>query len=185
MANGSTNSVSFAIAAKYSSLKSIYITQRDNGNGLLAYYPHSSVTGGITDYNFRIGSEIFPPKSPATITEMFAECLKAIDCMSNLAHTPSIERYAYSLNASLPNTSAQEANNASNISAGSFYVGFDAESYPSSNKDQIFSGMSTLNSDIYFQGNYLAPAAQVLRLDAFVMFDSLLVFENDVCYAKS
>ena len=185
MTSGSATSVSFAIPAKVSSLKSIFITQRDNGTGKLAYFPHSSITGGLTDYNFRIGSEIMPPKAPATITEMFCEVIKAIDSVGNCNFQPSIEKYTYSMNASTANTKGNEAFNASSVSSGSFAIGLDTESYTSANKDQIFSGLSTLNSDIYFQGNYNPPANQTLRLDAFCMFDNLLVFENDVCYSKN
>jgi hypothetical protein len=185
MTSGNATSVSFAIPAKVSSLKSIFITQRDKGTGALTFFPHSSITGGLGDYNFRIGSEIMPPKSPSTITEMFCEVIRAIDSLGNVNHQPSIEKATYSMNASAANSAGNEANNASYISSGSFAVGLDTESYTSADKSTIFSGLSTLNSDIYFQGNYNPPANQTLRLDAFCLFDNLLVFENDVCYSKN
>ena len=186
MTSGSASSVSMAIPAKVSSLRAIYLAQRDNGSaGATGYFPHSSVTFGLTDYNIRIGSEIFPPKSPATSTEMFAELLKSIDSIGNVNHQPSIEKVSYNLASSVITTTAQEANNSGSVGAGSFYVGFDCESYTSANKDQIFAGLSTLNSDIYFQGNYTAAASASIRLDSFCMYDSLIVFENDVAYAKN
>ena len=53
-----------AIPAKFSSLKSLFITIRDKSAGVLIYFPMSSVTAGIIDYQFRIGASVFPPKPP-------------------------------------------------------------------------------------------------------------------------
>jgi len=78
-------------------LKSIFVTIRDKGVGALTYYPYSCVTNGLTDYYFRIGSQIMPTKVPNTIQEQFIEVIKAIGSVSDLNHHPSIEKVSYSL----------------------------------------------------------------------------------------
>ena len=179
--------VSMAIPAKFSSLKSIFVSFRDKGgSGTLTFFPFSSVTNGLSDYQFRIGSSIFPPKAPNTLPEMFSELIKSIGSMSDLNYQPSIDRSSYVLAASVANSVALETNGASNTSSGSFYVGIDLENYINADKSQIFAGWNSNTDDIFFIGNFnnaLGSAVNV-RLDAFAMFDSCLVFENGTCYVR-
>ena len=176
-----------AIPAKFSSLKSIFVSFRDKGgSGTLTFFPFSSVTNGLSDYQFRIGSSIFPPKAPNTYPEMFSELIKAIGSMSDLNYQPSIDRSSYVLAASVANSVALEANGATNVSSGSFYVGIDLENYINANKDNIYSGWNSNTDDIFFIGNFNNAIASVVpvRLDAFSMYDSCLVFENGTCYCR-
>ena len=176
--------VTMAIPAKFSSLKSLFITIRDTAP-TLAYYPLSSVTCNIIDYQFRIGASIFPPKAPSTLPEMFAEVIKAIGSMSDLNYQPSIEKYTYQLAASVANTMTLEANNASNVSSGSFYIGMDLENYVNANKDNIFAGWNSNTDDIFAIMNFKANAgAPNVRFDCFSNFDQCAVFENGTCYVR-
>ena len=85
------------IPAKFSSLKSLFITARDTAKaGVLTYFPYSSNKFGITQYFFRIGAQVMPSKVPDTLPEMFAECVKAIGSMGDLNHQPSIDWSSYS-----------------------------------------------------------------------------------------
>ena len=68
-----TTQVSFSIPAKFSFLKSIYVTIRDKSGGALTFYPMSSITASILDYQFRIGPSIFPPKAPID----YLKCLQS------------------------------------------------------------------------------------------------------------
>ena len=179
--------VSMAIPAKFSSLKSIFVSFRDKGgSGTLTFFPFSSVTNGLSDYQFRIGSSIFPPKAPNTLPEMFSELIKSIGSMSDLNYQPSIDRSSYVLAASVANSVALETNGASNTSSGSFYVGIDLENYINADKSQIFAGWNSNTDDIFFIGNFNNAIASIVnvRLDAFAMFDSCLVFENGTCYVR-
>ena len=176
--------VTMAIPAKFSSLKSLFITIRDTAP-TLAYYPLSSVTCNIIDYQFRIGASIFPPKAPNTLPEMFAEVIKAIGSMSDLNYQPSIEKNTYQLAASVANTIELEANNASNVSSGSFYIGMDLENYVNANKDNIFAGWNSNTDDIFAIMNFKANAgAPNVRFDCFSNFDQCAVFENGTCYVR-
>ena len=181
-----TTQVSMAIPAKFSSLKSLFMTFRDKGTGELGYFPFSSVTNGLADYQFRIGPSIFPPKPPSTYPEMFAEVIKAIGSMSDLNYQPSIDKFTYTMASSVINTTELEANGASNVNSGSFYVGIDLENYVNSDKSQVYCGWNSNNDDIFFIGNFnnALGSAVNLRLDSFALFDSCLVFENNTAYVR-
>jgi hypothetical protein len=174
--------VNFPIPAKYSSLRSIFVQIRDQGTGALTYFPFSSVKLGIQNYYFRIGSQIFPPKAPDTIPEMFSEVLKAVGSMSNLDHQPSIEKFTYTLDSSSAGaTSALQAN----TSSGSFYLGLDLENYSNAPKDSIFAGYNSNTDDIYAVMTFASPnAVASCRFDAFTMFDEVIVFENNTAYTR-
>jgi hypothetical protein len=173
------------IPAKFSSLKSLYVLSRPSGSGANTFFPFSSCTMNLTDYTFRIGSQVLPPKAPSTITECFAELMKAIDSLGNVNHQPSIEKTTYSQVVNTANTVALELNNASNCQSGSFYVGLSTELYASASKDSIYSGFNTNTSDVYYNANFAAQANAVnCRFDAFANFDLLVVCENNTCYVK-
>ena len=175
----STTQVSFPIPAKYSSLKSIFITIRDKGTGTLAYFPYSSCTKQIQDYTFRVGSQIMPTKAPNTFPEMFSEVLKAIGSMSDLSHQPSIEKTSYTLQDSVVHDATGSTN------SGSFYIGLDLENYSNAPKDSIFAGYNSNTDDIYAIMNFNAQgSATTVRFDAFALFDEVVVFENNTAYVK-
>ena len=178
--------VSMAIPAKFSSLKSLFVSCRDGGTGSLAAFPFSSVTNGLADYQFRIGSSIFPPKAPNTYPEMYAEVVKAIGSMSDLNYQPSIDKTSYTMVTSGVNTVALEANGASSVSSGSFYVGIDLENYVNAPKDNCFMGWNSNTDDIFFIGNFNNAIAAVVnvRFDAYAMYDSCIVFENGTAYCR-
>ena len=181
IAQNSTAQINFSIPAKYSSLKSLFVTIRDKGTGTLTFFPFSSITGGCTSYFFRVGSNIIPTKAPDNLPEMFSEVLKAIGSMSDLNHQPSIEKFTYEMASS----TAIGLLTYRSINSGSFYIGLDLENYVASNKDTIFAGYNSNTDDIFCVIN-LNPTVAALtpRFDAFANFDSVLVFENQVCYRK-
>jgi hypothetical protein len=173
--------VNFPIPAKYSSLKSIFITCRDQGVGGITYFPLSSVALNILNYYFRIGSQIMPTKAPDNIPEMFAELMKAMGSMSDLNYQPSIELASYSGNTNTPIATLSSGLTNSN----SFYIGLDLENYVSASKDSIFCGYNSNTDDIFAIMNFGAQGATTnTRFDAFAMFDSVISFENNTCYRK-
>ena len=145
----------------------------------MTYFPYSSVTAGITDYVFRIGSQIVPAKAPNTLPEMFSEVIKAIGSMSNLDHHPSIEKYSYTLAQSVAHTAA------GSTSSGSFYIGLDLENYANAPKDSIYVGYNSNTDDVFLIANFTAPAAvAACRFDAFSNFDVVVVFENNTAFVR-
>jgi hypothetical protein len=199
LTTASAPQITFPIPAKFSSLKSLFITQRDQGTGALSYFPFSSVNYGLQNYVFRVGPTIIPSKPVDDITSMFSELTKAIGSMSDLNFSPSIRKSSYITSLSLPNNLVLEANNASSVISGSFYIGLDLENYVNSHKDTFFAGWNSNTDDIYFIGNYntntvanggttnysgAALPTSVIRYDAYAHFDSVIVFENGTCYVR-
>ena len=178
--------IQMPIGAKFSSLKSLFVTVRDKGLGALTFFPSSSVNFGIKEYQFRIGPNVMPPKPVATPQEMFFECVKAIGSMSDLNYQPSIDKASYAMPVSLANTTVLEKYGASNVSSGSFFIGLDLENYANADKSQIFSGANTNVDDIYCTMTFTGSQNQVpmVRFDAFALFDSVIVFENSTCYIR-
>ena len=130
---------------------------------------------------------------------MFSEVCKAVASISDLNHHPSIEMASYSVNVSTKNDTALMGDIAStlasgsaatptlcpsNVNSGSFYVGLDLENYANSDKSQIFAGWNSSTDDIYYIPTFAANTATTARFDAFALFDSLLVFENNTAYVK-
>jgi hypothetical protein len=149
------------------------------------------VTQGLVDYQFRIGASVMPSKAPtsyingyaASYAEHFTELLKAIGNISDLMHTPSIEKASYTLNASaLMNDNAAIV---CNVSSGSFYIGIDLENYASASKDTIFAGMNTNTDDIYCTMEFYNQTANPnVRIDAFALFDCVFICENNTAYVR-
>jgi len=180
LTNGTATQVNFPIPAKFSSLKSIFATIRDKGTGSATYFPCSSVASGISDYYFRVGSQIMPLKNPSTLPEMFSELLKAVGSMSDLNHHPAIDNYTYTLVNSEVN-----GDTVINKNSGSFYIGLDLESYANSDKSSIFQGYNSNTDDIFLVINFSGSGAtNNCRFDAFALFDSVVVFENNTAYVK-
>ena len=174
-----------AIPAKFSSLKSLFVTVRPQGTGAYTYFPFSACTCNIIDYQFRVGAQILPSKAVNTLPEMFSEVLKAIGSMSDLNYQPSIERTSYSQAVNTALVIANEANGASAVGSGSFYIGLDLENYTNANKDNIFAGFNSNTDDIFAIMNFgFVVGSPTVRFDAFSMFDTCRVFESGTCYVR-
>lgn len=174
--------INVPIAAKFASLKSLITMTRDR-YGLSAYYPQSSAVNGLSQYFYRVGALLLPSKPPSTIQECFCEVMKSIAGMSDLGHMPSIDKQSYQLPASTTQSLATLSNGAT--SSGSFYIGLDLEGYPNAAKDGIYAGYNTTTDDIFLTITYGTVAnAVTTRFDTFALFDTLLVFENGVAYAR-
>lgn len=174
--------INVPIAAKFASLKSLITMTRDR-YGLSSYYPQSSAVNGLSQYFYRVGALLLPSKPPSTIQECFCEVMKSIAGMSDLGHMPSIDKQSYQLPASTTQSLATLSNGAT--SSGSFYIGLDLEGFPNAQKDNIYAGYNTTTDDIFLTITYGTVAnAVTTRFDTFALFDTLLVFENGVAYAR-
>ena len=112
--------------------------------------------------------------------------------MCDIYHSPSIDFASYS---TLQTT--QEAAQAGNAlypytivsginQSGSFYIGLDLENYANAPKDSIFAGYNSNTDDIYAVLNYggTVSASANLRLDAYALFDQVLVFANSTAFVR-
>lgn len=179
LTNGVITQANFPISAKFSSLKSLFLTIRSGAAiNAATYFPYSCNTHSLTDYSFRVGSQIMPSKPVNSYQECFAELLKAAGSFSDINHQPSIEKFTYT--AAVPVANSALGNSNSN----SFIIGLDMETYSNANKDSIFSGFNSLTDDIYATLNFQDGLGAVGRFDAFALFDQVVVFENGTCYVK-
>jgi len=178
LVNATNTQVSMPIPAKFSSLKSILIGVRDQQLGALTRFPFSCTTNGITQYNFRIGSQILPSKAPNTLPEMFSEVMKAMGSMSDMNYQPSIENTSYSLAIS------PTVDLAGTTNSGSFYIGIDLENYPNASKDTMFAGYNSSTDDIFAIMNFTAGGNYTARFDAYALLDEVIVFQNNTCFVK-
>jgi hypothetical protein len=185
LANGGSQ-LAIPIPAKLSSLKSIIIAARDGtaiGSGSATYYPISCCTFNLTSYTFRIGPNTMPAKPPSSNGEFFAEALKAMGSMSDVHYTPDIDYDSYR-QASCVTTTETDAV-VGTVNSGSFYVGLDLENYATADKSSIFAGYNSNTEDIYYYPVFGAQAVGTIRFDAFAMYDAVLVFENNTCFARN
>ena len=178
----SSTSVTMPIPAKFASLKSLFVTARENANiATLTYFPFSCNKFKISSYFFRIGATVLPSKVPDSVNEMFVEVCKAIASISDLNHHPSIEYVSYAQDNSIANATnaagkvagdvAIAANTAfmgtSSVNSASFYIGLDLENYTNSDKLQIFAGWNSSTDDIYYIPTFSGQSASTV----FALFD--------------
>jgi hypothetical protein len=200
--------INMPIPAKFSSLKSLLISCRDQGTGRTGYFPTSSVSQGIQQYQFRLGSQVVPSKPPDTLQEMFEEVTKAVASISDLTHQPSIEKFTYQMYNSLASTTGAQTlgsnaaftvttdlaaittpfptTSVSNNNSGSFYVGLDLENYCAASKDGIFSGYNSNTDDIFWVPTFQTVIAgnPNMRFDAFACFDQVVIFQDNTAFVK-
>lgn len=178
--SGTATTVSMPIPAKFSSLKSIFVNSR-NALPQTAWYPASSGVLGLTQYQFRIGSEVLPSNPPTTLPEFFVEACKCFGSIADIDYQPAVDVDSYEL--ATPATVNTYALGMTQNS-GSFLVGIDCEGYQSADKSSIFAGMNTNTSDIFYIPQYNPTFSGTLQLTAFANFDSVLVCENGIAYVR-
>jgi hypothetical protein len=178
LANAIT-SVVCAVPAKFSSLKSLFCVMRDRADGALTFFSQSSPHFNLLEYRVRIGGELLPAKAPGTFAEFFMEATKAIASISDANHEPTISNFTYSMDSISVASTETNALITSLVKSNNFILGFDCEVYSNADKDSIFSGMNTVNKDIYWQLTHNANAsAPNVRYDFYVMYDVVFECEN-------
>lgn len=178
--------INIPIAAKFSSLKSLFGIFRDSAKTNAAtFFPYASGHFGLSSYNLRIGSKIIPAKAPASVAEYFIEASKAMGSVGDINHCPTMNMISYNVSINAANTETIAANALTAISTN-FLIGCDMEVYANADKDSIFSGYNSLNDDIFCQTIFAGVGADVasMRADFYALYDSLLICENQTSYVK-
>lgn len=168
------------IPAKFASLKSLFAVMRTNPEGLIRRFPYSFEHYNLSEWRIRIGSQYLPAKGPNSIVEHYAELIKAIGSLSDINHEPTLNWHNYNV-ATPANVVELATQLTASVKSNCFALGFDCETYSNSNKDRIFSGMNTLNSDIYWTLNFGVNTPNALRVDFFALYDQVIMFENGTC----
>ena len=183
LTSGTPTTISMPIPAKFSSLKSIFINQKNAGAiNAVTNYPLSSGTMGLTQFQLRVGSEVLPSNPPTTVAEFFTEACKCFGSIADMDYQPAVDIESYSV--VNPGITVNSYNLGQATNSGAFIVGIDLEAYQNADKTSIFAGMNTNTSDIFFIGQYTPTATQTALLTAFANYDSVLVCENGVAYTR-
>lgn len=179
---GTPTTISMPIPAKFSSLRSLFVASR-NSLPAVTRYPFASGPLGLTQYQFRIGSEVMPSNPPVTASEWFSEACKCFGSIADIDYQPAIDLDGY-CNTNPAAIAAGYANGAISNSGG-FIVGLDCESYQNADKSTIFAGMNTNTSDIFFIPQ-ITPftGTTAIYFTAYACYDSVLVCENGVAYSR-
>lgn len=180
LASGVPTSVSMPIPAKFSSLKSIVVNQKQT-LGNQGFYPYASNVLGLSSYTFRIGSEVLPSSAPTNAVDYFTEAIKCFGSIADINYQPSVDIDSYAMESSSGITTylGGVVNN-----AGSFLVGIDLETYQNVDKSAIFAGMNTNTSDIFYQPVHNGTFSGSVYYTAFANLDTVLVCENGVAYVR-
>lgn len=182
---GDNATITMAVAAKFSSLKSILVSQRDSARvGAETYYPYAHVKHGLAQWTVRIGSELLPSTAPSTDAEFFSEAGKCFGSLADMNYQPSIDRSSFTQAAASVATTDGAA--LATTDSGAFLIGLDCETYQAVSTERIFAGMDTTTSDIFVNMRYgTVPATRDILYNAFCCFDNTLVFENGTIYSRT
>ena len=156
------------------SLTSLYARFRNLSNAVqgvnasASYRRSSSINAGLSSFYFRIGSSIYPNKPiylingslVGTGAEAFAELMKSQHALSSTLNNGSIQYNQYNVSATatkgwslgyVPSSNVVGANSSIDTSNNAFAIGLECQSF-ANRSDTILSGISTLNSQIFFTG---------------------------------
>ena len=192
-----------------SSLTSIYARFRNQSGSLqganpsAAYRKSSSINPNLASYYFRVGSSMYPNKpvylmssQSGTGAEGYAELMKSFHALSSSIGNSAITYQNYNVASTATLGFAQaytyKAKNTAVVSdtfANAFAIGLELQSFSNRN-DTILSGISTLNSQVFFTGtiyNGLTAGGvdnHDIVADFFGQMDMILVLQNGILSAK-
>ena len=171
LSTGAVTNVSIPVAAKYNSLKALYVCMRENPDGAVNRYADDTPSFNLAEYSTRIGAKVIPSEKPTTTPQFLAEAERALGCVSN-RHSPHSYTYEQITAVDTSTTLALSA---------AFMVGVETESY--SNTDiggRVYQGLNTSTDDVFIQLQFNAQPADNanVRFDTYACYDQLIVIDN-------
>ena len=179
-----------------------FVSNVQGANATAAYRKSASVNPNFSQAYFRIGGSMYPPKpinlissTSGTGAEGYAELQKSFHALGSSTCNGSIMYNYY--NVATTATQGWSVNYGPNAKTGyvidshanAFSIGLELESF-SNRSDTIMSGVSTLNSQIYFTGTVYnglmtgGTGTYDMTIDFFGCMDMILVIENGIMSAK-
>ena len=164
------------IPTRYSSLKTAFVIFRKASavtNATYLLYTSARSTFGLTDYQFLLGSDAYPPTkikgTGSGYCECFEELKKSFHCGgSSLASMGILNNTNYSIVA---------ASGANAANTGTFILACDFESY-TGRSGSILSGVSTLGSDLYLNATF--GNSEAATIDMFLHYDIKLIIKDGI-----
>jgi hypothetical protein len=163
------------IPFRAASIKSLYarflpfVSNVQGVDASAAYRKSASINPNFSSYSFRVGSSIYPNKpvylfssQQQTGSEAYTELLKSFHALSSTQVNTSLLFNNYNVCADARggwkvNHTPGSQNSKTGTFANAFCIGLELESFSNRN-DTILSGVSTLNSQIYFNANIISGA---------------------------
>ena len=175
----SETSLSIPVPAKFNSLNSLFFSFRSSSAGVAKRQALESTKFKLAEYFFRIGSRTMPNKPPNSTAEFFSELLRGFGTVSDINQECSINNLQYSLDNPVDMAGAEGAGASV---TGAFYVGIDLESYSNTSLDSVYTGTNTSSDDIFFVPKFAGQGtATNVRIDAYALYDQLVLIQNGVC----
>lgn len=192
-----------SITALYARFRN-QVSAVQGANNSAAYRKSSSVSPNLSYYYFRVGSSIYPNKPVYLVNgsivgsggEGYAELLKSFHALSSTRGNAALTYSNYNVSVEAQQGFAQAygpgnkaASGTIDTHANAFAIGLECQSFSNRN-DTILSGISTLNSQIYFTGGIISGksaggAGNVsFTLDFFSQMDMVLVLQDGILSAK-
>ena len=164
------------IPTRYSSLKTAFVIFRKKdtvSNNTYLLYPSARSTFGLTDYQFLLGSDAYPPTkikgTGSGYCECFEELKKSFHCGgSSLSSMGLINNANYSIVAATGENAA---------ATGTFILSCDFESY-TGRSGSILSGVSTLGSDLLLNATF--ANSEGATIDTFLHYDMKLIIKDGI-----
>ena len=204
----SSGEVTCLIPFRCASLSAIYARFRNQtgavqgANATAGYRKSSSVNPNFAQAYFRIGGSMYPPKpinlissSSGTGSEGYAELMKSFHALGSASCNGSIGFNQYNVASTATKgwnacaTTVAKSGTVVDTYANAFAIGLELQSFSNRN-DTIMSGVSTLNSQIYFTGTTYGAnltggtGTSDMTIDFFGLMDMILVIENGIMSAK-
>ena len=203
-----------SITALYARFRN-YVNAVQGANATAAYRKSSSINPNMSYYYFRVGSSLYPNK-PIYLTngslvgsggEAYAELLKSFHSLSSSIGNSALTYGSYNVAAtqaqgfnagyvpgSKTTTIATAAASGAaptvpDTHANAFAIGLELQSFSNRN-DTILSGISTLNSQIYFTAGIATGQTAGggnnfnYTIDFFSQMDMVLILQNGVLTAR-
>ena len=194
---------------RFSSLTALYgrfrnqSTSVQGANATACYRKGSSINPNFQSFYYRVGSSIYPNKPVylnngslvGTYNEAYAELLKSFHALSASIGNSAIllQNYNVASTASQGTTASFQpgAKNAGVLDThnNAFGIGLELQSFSNRN-DTILSGLSTMNSQVFFTGTVISGStaggatAYNFTCDFFAQYDMILMIENGIMSAK-
>jgi hypothetical protein len=200
----SAGSFSYLVPARFASLKALHICPRRNTDQVSASYSLGSrINPNIQSYCFRIGAYIIPNKNvilnnaynTGGYAEAYAEITKAFHSLTMPQYASGVTCDYYNVQdaatdattgggaALLGGVTAAAAVGVNSCNNG-FAIAQELESW-ANRSDILISGMNTLASQIFFEGNFTAAVgASPYTLDYYANYDYILILENGLISAR-
>ena len=206
LASGTTGGYSYLVPARFASLKSLVCLPRKSSETTAkAYYSLSSrINPNIATYWWRIGAYIIPNKyitlyntnNTGGYAEGYMEVVKSFHSLNAPQYASGIPMDYYNVQDAATDgtvgggTSSTAGGVVQTTSTGSssyqqaFAIAQELESF-SNRSDILISGMNTLASQVFFEGNIGSTGpTSAYTLDFYANYDQIIILENGIMSAK-